>query len=128
MKGFSGPKTRAVTLAHDGDEIVITMRALPWGFSSLVDEAMPAPDKADKADEVARGKWATRRVMVFLAKSIEGIEAVAPSGSAGAEAWAAYADAVEAELVAANLTEGDVQILLDTLTSLNKGGPNLPKA
>lgn len=131
MKGFSGYASTVVTLSRGDESHSFTMRALPWGYADLISEVMPAPKAPINGlvPPALQSKWSTRRIMVLLAKSLgDAIEAQAPDKGAGAAKWEAYGDAIEAEFIAANLVEGDLQVMLDAMQKLNKGGGELPKA
>ena len=131
MKGFSTYGSLPVVIERGGETVSFTMRPLPWGFSDLVTEVMPAPKAPinGPVPPALQSKWTTRRLMVLLAKSLgDALDAVPPEKGAGGARWETYADAIEAEFIAANLVEGDLQVMLDTMTKLNKGGGDLPKA
>jgi len=132
MKGFSTYAVEQVTLTRGEESHTFEMRPLPFGFTDFITEVMPPPKaaiNAEKPDDRAMSVWASRRLFVWLGKALGSqIDAVAPGAKSSAREWEAYADAVKGELVAANFVEGDVQILLDVLTKLNKGAGNLPKA
>lgn len=140
MKGFSAHPTRTVVLTHGGQSHSLVLSPPPIGYGEMLAELLPAPPapRALPGREVAPDllaahaladtKHSTRRLMLVLAKCLgPELETQPPAGSASPGAWATYADAVQAEFVAANLLEGDIQALWIAVEELKRGLGDLPK-
>lgn len=118
-KGFSTPITETVTLTRGDETLVFVLAAVPPGFSTSLEGLIPsAVYIRDKRTDLVGAELSERnelRAYALLAKSLEAdgcIDARMPSDSRVPEQWLAFAGAVRQELIAANLTEGEVRALL----------------
>jgi len=135
MRGFKTTSVREVILTRQAEEgevkLSFFLQALPLGYHELLAAVYPV-----KVTEYVNGKpvtspadQAAHDAMVgylLLAKSLRDadpaqIETPEPGVGATRDAWHAYALAVQAEFVAANLVVGDIQALAKGLQLANLG-------
>lgn len=132
MIGFSGKPYVLVELTR-GDEVVsLRVHPRPIGYHDLITAAMPEPVKAVNQTTVPpalTAQWSARVSFLMIAKALgDQLAATAPPAGSPPAAWAAYADAVRAELEAANFVEGDLLAILGAMAQADRGVGTLPKS
>lgn len=122
MKGFKNRPSKTVTLNRGGESIELTMHAIPTGFQALLRTQMkprtkfvngkPAPAGDDENLNDLFG-------LLLIAKSLE------PSGVIDTPLrapWVKAAESVRSEFREANLTDGDLGLLVGVLGDLTTDG------
>lgn len=133
MIGFSGKPYVLVELTR-GDEVVsLRVHPRPIGYHDLITAAMPGPTKPINEGAVISpaltAQWSARVSFLMIAKALgDQLAATAPPAGSPPAAWAAYADAVRAELEAANFVEGDLLAILGAMAQADRGVGTLPKS
>jgi hypothetical protein len=131
MRGFSGKPITEVALTHGDETVTFRVHPRPLGYHDLITAAMPEPTPAlnqKAAPPALLAQWSARVSFLMIAKALgDQLEAVAPPAGSPPAAWAAYADAVRAELEAANLVEGDLMAIMGAMAQVDRGVGTLPK-
>lgn len=128
MRGFKSPVTKTITLTRNGESVELVIHPYPLGFASYLSDVFPAPVEEDK-----RGRHNDRVGLCLLAEAMRpgcDLQAMRTSFPEGVQGWEAYADAVLAELRAAHLTDGELQVIGKAAAELSKsaGGHDLGKS
>lgn len=120
MKGFSQrPRARVTFRREDTDEtLVLQLVALPASYAGYLGTVFPPPTEWVNGKEVEkdRGDYDDLQAYLLLARGLE--EPALEAKRDAYPTWAAYAKAVREEIIAANLTEGEVARLVRVLLDL----------
>jgi len=131
---FNAIPTSDVTLERpDGQEVTLTLHALPVGYQAMVRVEMPEPQlfrngKPLGADGTKEHLYWHRFSLILIAKALEPggeIEAKRDtfkrgSGDQTRIGWEVYADAIEKEFIDAHFTQAEVQIIADAVSKVGQ--------
>lgn len=143
MKAFTSVPVRQVVLTRvDADgadqQVTFQVQALTPGYTDLVQLWYP-PKPKEYVDtkpvytQEGREFHAGMVICILLAKALRDadptqIDTPEPPKGAPWEAWDAYAHAIQAEFVAANLVSGDINALVKAMNLANQGAGRPKKA
>ena len=135
MRGFPSLPSGTVTITRpDGLSLDIRIRARPAGLLGHILAAYPAPQPTYRSSKVAgvvqrievppapeiTETYHHRRQGILVAQYMPEMEAVRPSFTANRDQWVRYADEVRAEITALNITEDELQQVINATNNLTK--------
>lgn len=130
MKGFPAPPRQEVILKRNTDQgettLYLFLSPTPIGYSELLERVYPAPlfyvnSKPEGADPHRASEHYADKNLILLGKAL-GDQLSTPFPTSLQESTLkAYLVALKAELAEANLTSGDINLLLSGLAAVNKG-------
>lgn len=136
-QAFPSLPGRVVTItreADDGTTLSASFSLAPWpiGYAEYLSRVFPPPADYVELRPVERPQeqreYQAQVGLLLLARSLgDQLDARAPGKAADRRDWEAYARAVQDELGAANLVDGDIIKLIGEASRVNRGAGKLGK-